>query len=205
MALPRDRGPRRAGRMYRRTRSISRSRICRTPSDRVPGCQSMPNQRERHLPLLSVTSYGTPSVTNDSSDSLTKAPRQGLSFRPCGWSVRCLRCSRWVSGCSGHGGPAVWPVLRARPPRQHSAGTRPAERGTPMPMTGCHWAGPQCPATGRSRGVLTTMPSSSASSTAPSAATANRATRTNGNSRITAPPPAPSIPPLTRTPKPTTT
>jgi hypothetical protein len=38
------------------------------------------------------------------------------------------------------------------------------------------------------------MPSSSASSTGPSAATANWATRANGNPPITPPPPAPSIP-----------
>ncbi len=63
LVLPRDRDPPGRGRMYRRTRSISRSRISRTPSDRVPGCQGMTKLRERHLSLPAVTGYGCHPVT----------------------------------------------------------------------------------------------------------------------------------------------
>jgi hypothetical protein len=63
LVLPRDRDPPGPGRMYRRTRSKSRSRISRTPSDRVPGCQGMTKLRERHLPLPTVTGYGSRTVT----------------------------------------------------------------------------------------------------------------------------------------------
>ncbi len=63
LVLPRDRDPPGPGRMYRRTRSKSRSRISRTPSDRVPGCQRMTKLRERHLPLPVVTGYGSRTVT----------------------------------------------------------------------------------------------------------------------------------------------
>ena len=63
LVLPRDRDPPGPGRMYRRTRSKSRSRISRTPSDRVPGGQRMTKLRERHLPLPAVTGYGSRTVT----------------------------------------------------------------------------------------------------------------------------------------------
>ena len=63
LVLPRDRDPPGPGRMYRRTRSKSRSRISRTPSDRVPGCQRMTKLRERHLSLPAVTGYGSRTVT----------------------------------------------------------------------------------------------------------------------------------------------
>jgi hypothetical protein len=63
LVLPRDRDLPGPSRMYRRTRSKSRSRISRTPSDRVPGCQRMTKLRERHLPLPAVTVYGSRTVT----------------------------------------------------------------------------------------------------------------------------------------------
>ena len=138
LVLPRDRDPPGRGRMYRRTRSMSRSRISRTPSDRVPGCQGMTKLRERHLPLPAVTGYGCHAVTErllSFTDEPVSAPAK---LRACGWSVLYLRCSPWVSGCAGPGGRGGWPGLRVQRRRLPSAGTRRAVDGTPRPMTVCH-------------------------------------------------------------------
>ena len=138
LVLPRDRDPPGRGRMYRRTRSISRSRISRTPSDRVPGCQGMTKLRERHLSLPAVTGYGCHAVTERLllfTDELVSAPAK---LRACGWSVLYLRCSPWVSGCAGPGGHGGWPGPRVQRRRLPSGGTRRAVGGTPQPMTVCH-------------------------------------------------------------------
>ena len=179
LVLPRDRDPPGRGRMYRRTRSISRSRISRTPSDRVPGCQGMTKLRERHLSLPAVTGYGCHAVTERLllfTDEPVSAPAK---LRACGWSVLYLRCSPWVSGCAGPGGHGGWPGPRVQRRRLPSAGTRRAAGGTPQPMTVCHQPGRRCPKTGLSPAVPTTILASSASSTGSSGATGNRVTTTD--------------------------
>jgi hypothetical protein len=179
LVLPRDRDPPGRGRMYRRTRSISRSRISRTPSDRVPGCQGMTKLRERHPSLPAVTGYGCHAVTERLllfTDELVSAPAR---LRACGWSVLYLRCSPWVSGCAGPGGHGGWPGPRVQRRRLPSAGTRRAVGGPPQPMTVCHQPGRRCPKTGLGPAVPTTIPTSSANSTGSSGATGNRVRTTD--------------------------
>ena len=181
LVLPRDRDPPGRGRMYRRTRSMSRSRISRTPSDRVPGCQGMTKQRERHLPLPAVTGYGCHAVTERLllfTDEPGPAPAK---LRACGWSVPYLRCSPWLSGCAGPGGHDGWPGPRAQRPRLPTAGIRRAAGDTLPPMTECHQPRRRCPKTGPRPGARTTIRTSSASSTGLSGVTVSRAETTEGS------------------------
>lgn len=138
LVLPRDRDLPARGRMYRRTRSISRSRISRTPSDRVPGCQGMTKQRERHLSLPAVTSYGCRTVTERLPLFTDEPALARAKLRACGWSVRYLRCSPCVSGCAGLGGRGGSPGPRAQRRRRPSVATQRAVGGMPPPMTECH-------------------------------------------------------------------
>ncbi len=179
LVLPRDRDPPGRGRMYRRTRSMSRSRISRTPSDRVPGCQGMTKQRERHLPLPAVTGYGCHAVTERLllfTDEPGPAPAK---LRACGWSVPYLRCSPWLSGCAGPGGHDGWPGPRGQRPRLPTAGIRRAAGDTLPPMTECHQPRRRCPKTGPCPGALTTTPTSSANWTGSSGAIGNPAPKTD--------------------------
>ena len=181
LVLPRDRDPPGRGRMYRRTRSMSRSRISRTPSDRVPGCQGMTKQRERHLPLPAVTGYGCHAVT-ERLLLFTDEPGPGpAKLRACGWSVPYLRCSPWLSGCAGPGGHDGWPGPRAQRPRLPTAGTRRAAGDTLPPMTECHQPRRRCPKTGPRPWARTTIRTSSASSTGLSGVTVSRAETTEGS------------------------
>ena len=181
LVLPRDRDPPGRGRMYRRTRSMSRSRISRTPSDRVPGCQGMTKQRERHLPLPAVTGYGCHAVTERLllfTDEPGPAPAK---LRACGWSVPYLRCSPWLSGCAGPGCHDAWPGPRAQRPRLPTAGTQRAAGDTLPPMTECHQPRRRCPKTGPRPWARTTIRTSSASSTGLSGVTVSRAETTEGS------------------------